>query len=449
MTRTDGSTANATPNAPVECFRGPITLNDGHQELTADGSISWRWLPRPMLAFSIPETRGLLTILGEVKLQIPGGKPVRAHVTRMHAGSHEPTRVAGQLHDRLEIGTDSNLREVHFQIPNLSEFISVPNDGSPDWRIGRVKLSGGGWNVVVDAVPHLKKLQEEMREVGGFGITHTALARRADGSAFGSDQITDLSSCLYYFLSFVEGNWIGVILPRGRGADGEELWRAYAPWRLEPWQDVLSWADRHGGSMLSGAFAGFMTRWAEAAWRELLKLAIYWHIESNRNGAGLEAGIVLSQGALDAIAWQYLVLDQKTLSRSKFKSMSASERLRHLAGLAGIPLAMPPDAVVMRRNAGPNQWVDLVDAITAVRNMIVHPDSKDRQHLFMSEMPQEAWLSGSWLLELMTLWLIGFRGTYNDRRKSRRFVGDVATVPWAWSPTGTGPCVDDSRIAGL
>ena len=72
------------------------------------------------------------------------------------------------------------------------------------------------------------------------------------------------------------------------------------------------------------------------------------------------------------------------------------------------------------------KWLDGAEAITEIRNAIVHPSKE-------LNLPDgaycDAWRLSLWYLDLVFLRLLGHEGEYGNRL-SKRSVGEVETVPW-------------------
>ncbi len=70
-----------------------------------------------------------------------------------------------------------------------------------------------------------------------------------------------------------------------------------------------------------------------------------------------------------------------------------------------------------------------MDALTDLRNGLVHPDKKN-------EPPEgayyDAWRLSLWYIDMILLRLCGHCGDYGNRFK-RRWVGQVEKVPWTAS----------------
>jgi hypothetical protein len=85
---------------------------------------------------------------------------------------------------------------------------------------------------------------------------------------------------------------------------------------------------------------------------------------------------------------------------------------------------------VLHRKAKEKNWL-APDAITEIRNCIVHPTKKNRMKL--NGHYQEAYRVRDlcqWSLELCILKLCNYNGVYTNRLKRIQYNGDVDPVPW-------------------
>ena len=67
-------------------------------------------------------------------------------------------------------------------------------------------------------------------------------------------------------------------------------------------------------------------------------------------------------------------------------------------------------------------------ALTEIRNTLVHPEHKKRGQFRKAYF--EAWNLGLWYLEMSILAVCKYQGTYGNRLKSGRYIGQVEEVPW-------------------
>jgi hypothetical protein len=93
-----------------------------------------------------------------------------------------------------------------------------------------------------------------------------------------------------------------------------------------------------------------------------------------------------------------------------------------------IQLDIPPETPKLLALANKSNWLDAPRALTEIRNSLVHPDHKNYGQL--DKTYYEAWHLGLWYLEMGILAACGYKGTYGNRLKKRRWVGQVENVPW-------------------
>jgi hypothetical protein len=292
-----------------------------------------------------------------------------------------------------------------------------------------------GWKITVSAIAETTDRLRTLKTTGGYIITHIGCVEREDGSAYRSEILDELLTCLQYFLSFAIGRWAGLALPVSIDSNGH---RVYEEWGLRKtavnaWNASCSWFDEKHGGLLPETFPGFWTLWQSETWHRALSTAIYWYCQANDRGIGIgvDTGLVLAQTALELLAWTYCVEDRKILSQAAFKrhGLSAADKLRLLAFAVGVPTDIPPEFAALHSKPG-QKWVDAMHAITDIRNSLIHPDK-------LFEIPDDcyydAWRLSLWYTELSLLRFCRHDGKYANRLR-QRFVGRVEDVPWARAP---------------
>ncbi|MCE9527086.1 MAG: hypothetical protein K8R36_13650, partial [Planctomycetales bacterium] len=289
------------------------------------------------------------------------------------------------------------------------------------------------WSITIAAFENTGERTKALKEEGGFVVTHMGRVTKSDGATFSSDQLEEILNCLHYFLSFALGRWAGVALPIGLDAVGQKVYETWGMGKTAhgPWKGGHSWFDAHHADMLTHVFPGFMSLWKNNTWREPLTHAIYWYLAACNHGIGVgisvDAGLILTQTALELLAWTSCVIDRKLIPKSDFKrgKLTAAEKLRYLATSLDIPNDIPQALCNFK---GPNgtKWRDSMHAITAVRNSLVHPDANAglAEDSFL-----DAWKLSLWYLDMIFLRLCGHNGVYANRL-AKRWIGEVESVPW-------------------
>ena len=305
-----------------------------------------------------------------------------------------------------------------------------PNQGGKG--CGCVTLKASGWKITIAATDQTDDLTKSLKANGGYVITHMGLVEREDSSEFSSEMLTGLLAALHHFLSFAFGRWAGVALAIGFDAQGNRCHEECGPRKTADghWRGASSWFDAHHAELLSQTFPGFMTLWQNQLWNKPLMHTLYWYLGAcdRRIGVGPDTALILAQAALEVLAWTHCILDRKIVSPFAFKprALSAADKLRLLASSLDIPKEIPQQLTALHAKAG-RKWTDVPDAITGIRNSLVHPDSNETlpEHSYY-----EAWNLSLWLIEMVLLRLCGHDGSYANRLAGHRWIGVVEKVPW-------------------
>lgn len=331
----------------------------------------------------------------------------------------------------------TNISSATFHLLNFPDFFgpdgyifkygTPPRQGSK--VCGRSVLHADGWTITIAATDKTYELCKALDRDGGYLVTHVGEIRRQDGSTFTSKKLDDLVHCLHAFLSFALGRWAGLALPVGFDNAGKKV---FEQWGLpsaaaDGWHGSKSWFDEHHAELLTETFPGYLALWKSELWRTAIWKATYWYVLAN--GSNTDAGIILAQTALELLAWTHCVDGRKMVSPGPFDRLPAADRLRILASTLDIPLTLPShlDALNAPR-PGPGPWQDAMEAITEVRNGLVHPKVKTKLH---EGSYYEAMMLSLWYLDLVLLRLCGHKGKYANRlAPAPRYSGIVEAVPW-------------------
>ncbi len=332
----------------------------------------------------------------------------------------------------LGLGGDATqLSEVVFHLFNFAKIIGPRRHreqrGNLTKAIECVSLQSDFWKVDIESLfetdDRLKKLKEE----GGHRLTHTGSIKRSDGTTFSGKEVNDVITMLKFFLSFAKGGWSEPICAVGYDANSNRAWESYnSP--HESWINPYSWFDPHNSQQLTDLWKGFTARWANEDWREALVEVIYWYLNSNNTSRGIDAGIILTQTAIERLSYEFAVKEKRLVEIQGFQDLRASDKFRLLFSSLGISLDIPGEAPELQKHAKKFNWVDAPHALTEVRNSLVHPENKRRGHL--DKVFYEAWNLGLWYLEMGILAICNYSGTYGNRLKTTRSLGTVEKVPY-------------------
>jgi hypothetical protein len=427
-----------------------VLLNEIHPQVSIDGisytgngEVHLALLPRASIclhgSFQGIPSDNLLMIAGGLK-EIPylsinnrqiegflvevGGDLASEEMTFKWIPKSEPV-------DRM--GDESTeLKWVLFHLFNFTELMGTRRSseqyGTRTQQIEHVDLSCGEWKVELKSLVATKDNFRVLKAQGGYRLTHIVCFEKEDGSTFSGKNACELLEGLRFFLSFAKGNWCEPICPVGFDASGNRAWESWSSPR-EPWHTSVSWFDPHHSLQLGTLFPGFMKRWQDDDWREALREILYWYVNANNSSRGIDAGIILTQAAIERLSYEYSVRYRRLLTVNGFKDLWASDKFRLLLSSMKIPLDIPGESSELQQLAGNSQmnWLDAPHALTEIRNSLVHPEHKRRGQLSVAY--YEAWNMSLWYLEMGILALCGYSGSCRNRLK-HRWVGQTENVPW-------------------
>ena len=260
----------------------------------------------------------------------------------------------------------------------------------------------------------------KLKAAGGYGLTHIGSIQKTDGAAFSGQEAREILDTLRLFFSFAKGSWCNPVCPVGFDDAENRVWELWS-YPREVWTiPYSSWFDPHHPEQLVALLPGFMVKRENKNWRAALSEVLYWYLNSNQSARGIDAGIILTQSAIERLAYEYMVKDQKLITAKKFKKLNAADNYRRLFSALGIPVDIPSFLSEISTLAMQRKWRDGPHALTDIRNAIVHPDhirhGQDEKAYF------EAWNLGLQYLELAILAICGYNGAYYNRIGRHRLV---------------------------
>lgn len=442
----------AGPNGTTLLAREKAILKIEGRDYDAAAEVVLRLVPRPQVVAGIvsddPDLliRGLKHFFGQAREPLFAFFPERPTLPEglVTVGPSSLEKVTFLWHPLKEPvvakGSDSTkMQRAVFHLFNGRDLYGATQSLEPlgtggSCAVTNVALRGEGWFVCVKSLVTTRDAITSLRSDGGFGLTHVGEITRSDDSDFSGADASQILDVLRLFLSFARGHWMEPACPVGFDRQGSRVWEQWSSPRAD-WSGVYTWFDAHHAGQLEDLFPLFARLWMRDSWQQTLQEALYWFLNANDLRRGIDPGIILTQNALELLAFEYVVRDRGLLEAQGFKDLRASDKLRLLLASLGIPTAIPKALVNLRKLAGAKGigWKDLPHALTEVRNSLVHPDHKQRKTA--TEAHHDAWLAGLWLVDLVILRLCGYTGAYSNRL-THRMVGQVVPVPWQTaSPT--------------
>ena len=302
---------------------------------------------------------------------------------------------------------------------------SAKNAGSTRYTITHIDLQNKDWEVEIKSLTQTSDIYKKLKETGGFGLTHIGCIKRKDGSSFDGKSAQNILTALDYFLSFVNGCWCHPVLAIGLDKNNKRVWEVWS-YPSHAWKYTPSWFDPPSCEHLSSLFTGFMAKWNDENWRDAIEKTFYWYLTSN-NLREIDAGIILTQAAIERLSYEYAVKDRKLVESKGFKDLRASNQFRLLFSSLDIPIDIPKPCAGISKIAKQSHWLDSPHAMTEIRNSLIHPENKKRDQF--KDAYLETWCLGLWYLELALLRIFNYKGTYRNRLTAK-WHGEVEDVPW-------------------
>lgn len=433
-------------NAPITLKRLPVEITYDGQLIQCNGKASLllqpdlRLVVTADLSGSPADALRLVTASGPITLRCGSqSTPVNALLVNStcsssKSGTGKAEAILLPNPQKLTICPNrrKRLKSVLFHVMNFPAFFCA-GDESTDvihengagglQRLGRAIFSNADWYIEIQELPNTRSLVKELRAKGGYGITHVGRLTRQDDCAFAISAAERALQELHLFLSFARGLWTPLILPVGYDANGIRIFEEWSSPLGTPWEPRSSWFDEHHGESLGMLYRGFTTLQHDPQLGKPLAAALYWYLRSNRagKGVGVDSGIILSQAALERLSTAYLA--KAGLSTGS----NAADRLRRACRDLKLSTAIPKVASPIYSARRKGVWSDVPDAITKVRNELVHPTA--RLNLTLGKVISPTWILAQWYIELFILRLANYRGVYSDRLRAR-WRGEVRNVPW-------------------
>jgi hypothetical protein len=429
------------PNEAVHITTGERARITGVSGTSKEGvaDISLRLLPHPRVTVSLAYDADVADLnaiqlredSAAIRVVLPG-RDIEVAVRLDEFSIGRDITASGMLTEPCETSSRHDLlRSVEFLLFNFVDFLSPVTGETRRYRRS-VKLACANWNVTISAARQTLINVRALEDSGGYGITHTGRVECSTADAFAPEAGKYLLEGLHYFLSFARGMWTGPQLPVGYGAkDGGCIWEEWSVRNLSRWQPTESWFDSHHGDQLERAFPGFWARWSDPVWELPLRKAIHWYVSANRGEGGIEGSLILAQTALELIAFVHLVNNVGVVSRRQFDSWKASDRIRELLHAAGISSRVPSELAALNDVAAEEEPPgDGPSVLTQIRNNAVHPEPRGVAAYASIAARVDARTLALWYLELVLLRLFSYEGTYANRLREGRYVGEVDPVPW-------------------
>ena len=335
----------------------------------------------------------------------------------------EPFTVLGNVKSRID--------SLVFHLLNCPE-LSLPNSkestGNGGWSaISIITLSWKDWIVEFKSIPKLDETIKQLRDNGGFGLTHVGAMRKKDNSTFKIEDIGQLRDGFSCFMDFVVGRscWPCFCVGYQDGAKTYEDWgTTFSRWYSPMTWGTGDWKQSKASETLEVLFPLFMEFFNQEQTKGALSECISWYLSTTEPGRPhIDQALILLQAGIERMSYEYAVNQKKLIHKTGFKDLRASDRFRMLFSSLGIPLDIPIELSDLTNLAKQLNWEDVPHSLTEIRNAVVHPEHKRKGQI--KDIYYDAWRVAIEYLELSILAFCGYTGQYYSRIKEQNI-----NVPW-------------------
>jgi hypothetical protein len=461
------------PSQKIHLYEGKIKciyeINKNTYEFSGDGTIEYNWFPNPHPTFNIIHNSPIPD-LDIVNLKLPGYEnliPGRAQSSRSsHNNNRHEYHLSGQLIDKAFIGKKDDLSNIVFHIVNFSSYIGTERTCKEtetgeycNW--GRMTFVEGEYEIAIDEISSMdslnNNLSDKLKKVGGYAITHVGQIKKKDNSNLNINEAEEIINIFSYFLSFLKGVQVSIVLCVGHNLVGETVYEQWKDPFVQPWKYRASWLPEHKMQEIPKIFPRFVSWWKD--WGQVARTTINMYTESNHNDFG-DIGIILSQSLLELIARVVLVEKKSIIAASRYdnrgrESLSPADKISLLLKELSISDSFPPSHVnaindlvqfavenipeLDRKNKSASEAVIV---FTKIRNDITHAKKKyapsDRVFYDTTSL-------GLWYVEMVILAILEYDGVYCNRLRKSKWAGEYDSVPWAKPEESEKPSVESSE----
>jgi hypothetical protein len=264
----------------------------------------------------------------------------------------------------------------------------------------------------------------------GYTIGIVGEAFFIDGGEMELEELKEnrLFNSLWNFLSFAFSKWVIPTLYIGCTDEDDVVWKKYD--RLNEEEYKSSYVI---GVKISEWCANLTTEELKLICHLLVKsdfleeifFAISWYVRSSKVDT-VENSIILTQVALESVAWWYLVTFRQAILMTNYDNLKTGDWLRLMLTFMEINTSVP-DRLSKLKKACPKQGLNfMINSIedgplsfVNIRNCLVHQSEKNRSKLrnIGNEEIGQAKILGVYYLEMAILKIIGYNGKFNDYLK--------------------------------
>jgi hypothetical protein len=451
------------PSKKIHLYEGEIKcsyeVNGNLYNFQGTGTIEYTWFPNPQPIFKISHSLPIPHDLDNSNIMLPDSDrliPIRIqNWDSRHERGKSTYHISGSLTSKSVVGREDDLHSIIFHIVNFCKYINEVTTANK----GRITLFEKDWEIIIDEASSKEKKSSELfndlKESGGYAITHIGRIKKNDNSKFSAEQAVEIIEILSHFLSFARGLQVPIVLLVGYNIAGDKVYEQWNDAFGNPWKSRDSWLPKQDLRKVQTIFPKFVSWWKD--WGQAAQIVLNMYIEANHNNFG-DITIILTQSVLELIARVVLVEKKSVIAASEYDKrgvLSPAQKISHLLNELSIPGTLQPS-----HNASVDDLIQFVAdnipesdyknksaseasiVFTKIRNDITHAK---KQYTPSSAVLFNTMSLGLWYIEMVILAILEYDGVYSNRLRRPKWAGEYDLVPWAEREESELPLVESSE----
>ncbi|WP_286753522.1 MULTISPECIES: GNAT family N-acetyltransferase [Sphingobacterium] len=420
------------PNETLPIYHGEFVITNGTEESLVNGSIEFTWFPNPCVKFNGTFSDGELMFFEMKNLILKINNENIGVVNLSEVSLGERGQCRGYVNRFIEGDSSIAVQEIMFCIPNLRGYIGDRvrhSENRQKISSNRIELIDRYFRIILDKFSDFTDRKKKLQNNGGYLLTYVGKVSKINGQPIRLKEIHEWHQQLQNFLFFINGLRASPLFYRGIH-DGREIFTDYSFYNSDPYKFVHSWSNISENIDFNKLWKEYIRLWKNENNRDFLLTAVHWYVEANSNAGKVEGSIILIQTALELIYNWLIVENEKIIIGNEAEGVSAANKIRLLIFQLKISRCIPDsfeDLIsVAKESDGPEIFVK-------IRNALVHGQETKRNEL--QKIPDRAKFQalqlGIWYVELALLYILKYKGRYNNRTDGKIWEGEGEIVPWA------------------
>ncbi len=417
------------PNEPIEIYKGSVNLRYNNKTIETTSDIVFKWLPTLCVQIKGETNDAHImqeAIRGNGKLEVLLEKSVVGKAMIKNLTTSIPSSSAsfsGIIVPKIVFGDKEKAVEcILFEVANLRDFMgnaiktetkNQTHTQTKTWT-GMLTLCSEDYEIIIYKNQNSETLYKELKDEGGYVLLYSGKIVSQKNTSITFEECENLCDCLSHFFFFLNGRRCSPLFRRGFSGE-TEVWTDYTPYFTDPYQYVPTWPQAFNIEGLNEVWNKFCQLWQDESERDVLKTVLHWYVEANSNAGFVEGSLIMIQNALELLFSWIMVENLPDTNDNGSASSKIVRLLSHYNIETEIPFSL--EELNALATANENTIKNGPEAITHIRNKIVHPKKANREEFkkVSDGAKYESLQLGLWYVELILLHYLEYKGKYSNR----------------------------------